>query len=116
MQPQRNVVWPVQTAAKQSIHSAVLDEIETYLMTLNERPYRAKQIVDWLYQKRAGSFEEMSDLPQALRARLAQDFCFGNLETVRVVGSAYTTRKFLFSLRERNAIESMLIPGLAVLD
>ena len=111
MQPQRNVVWPVQTAAKQSIHSAVLDEIETYLMTLNERPYRAKQIVDWLYQKRAGSFEEMSDLPQALRDRLAQDFGFGNLETVRVLGSEDTTRKFLFRLGDGNLIESVLIPA-----
>src|SRR5437868_6196370 len=111
MQPQRNVVWPVQTAAKQSIHSAVLDEIETYLMTLKERPYRAKQIVDWLYQKRAGSFEEMSDLPQALRDRLAQDFGFGNLETVRVLGSQDTTRKFLFRLGHGNLIESVLIPA-----
>src|SRR3989440_3339755 len=111
MQPQRNVVWPVQTAAKQSIHSAVLDEIETYLMTLNERPYRAKQIVDWLYKKRAESFEEMSDLPQALRDRLAQDFSFGNLQTVRVLGSDDTTRKFLFQLKDANLIESVLIPA-----
>ena len=111
MQPQRNVVWPVQTAAKQSIHSAVLDEIETYLMTLKERPYRAKQIVDWLYKKRAESFEEMSDLPQALRDRLAQDFSFGNLQTVRVLGSDDTTRKFLFRLGDGNLIESVLIPA-----
>src|SRR5438067_1335242 len=111
MQPQRNVVWLVQTAAKQSIHSAVLDEIETYLMKLKERPYRAKQIVDWLYQKRAGSFEEMSDLPQALRDRLGRDFGFGNLETVRVLGSEDTTRKFLFRLGDGNLIESVLIPA-----
>src|SRR2546421_6727748 len=111
MQPQRNVVWPVQTAAKQSIHSAVLDEIETYLMTHNQRPYRAKQIADWLYEKRVNSFEEMTDLPQDLRNRLAEEFAFGNLETVRVLGSDDTTRKFLFRLGDGNLIESVLIPA-----
>jgi 23S rRNA (adenine2503-C2)-methyltransferase len=104
----RAVVWPVPTA---SIHSRVLDEIESYLATLNERPYRAKQIVDWLYEKRVSAFDEMSDLPQALRGRLARDFSFGNLETVRVLGSKDTTRKFLFRLLDGNLIESVLIPA-----
>jgi 23S rRNA (adenine2503-C2)-methyltransferase len=101
----------VQAAHKRSIHSLFLDEIETYLATANERPYRARQIIDWLYEKRASSFEEMSDLPQALRERLANDFAFGNLETVRVLGSKDTTQKFLFRLGDENLIESVLIPA-----
>src|SRR3954469_3513704 len=111
MQPHRNVVWPVQTAGKRTVHSVLLDEIESYLATQNERPYRAKQIVDWLYERRVESFEEMSDLPQTLRERLANDFAFGNLETVRVLGSKDTTRKFLFRLGDGNLIESVLIPA-----
>lgn len=82
-----------------------------FLATQNERPYRAKQIVDWIYEKRAGSFAEMSDLPQSLRDRLAGEFAFHNLETVRVLGSADTTRKFLFRLHDGNLIESVLIPA-----
>jgi 23S rRNA (adenine2503-C2)-methyltransferase len=105
------VVWLVQTAGKRSIHSVPLDELEAWLGTLNERPYRAKQIVDWLYEKRGGSFDEMSDLPQALRAWLAEEFTFGILETVRVLGSKDTTRKFLFRLADGNLIESVLIPA-----
>jgi 23S rRNA (adenine2503-C2)-methyltransferase len=101
----------VQTAAKQSIHSLLLDEIENHLATLSERPYRAKQIVDWLYEKRVGSFDAMSDLPQPLRQRLADEFRFGELETVRVLGSNDTTRKFLFRLADGNLIESVLIPA-----
>jgi len=99
------------TAAKRPIHSLLLDEIENHLATLNERPYRAKQIVDWLYEKRVGSFDDMSDLPQALRQRLADEFGFGNLETVRVLGSKDTTRKFLFRLSDGSLIESVLIPA-----
>ena len=98
-------------AAKRSINSLLLDEIESFLAAQNQKPYRAKQIVDWLYEKRVGSFEEMSDLPQALRDRLGGEFVFGHLETVRVLGSKDTTRKFLFRLGDGNLIESVLIPA-----
>jgi 23S rRNA (adenine2503-C2)-methyltransferase len=101
----------VQPDAKRSIHSLLLEEIEAHLATLGQRPYRAKQIVDWLYEKRATAFEQMSDLPQTLREQLASDFAFGNLETVRVLGSEDTTRKFLFRLGDGNLIESVLIPA-----
>ena len=109
--PTCDVICFVPLATKRSVHSLLLDEIETLLATLNEKPYRAKQIVDWLYEKRASSFDEMSDLPQGLRARLAQEFVFGNLETVRVLGSKDTTRKFLFRMSDSNLIESVLIPA-----
>src|SRR5947207_9063569 len=101
-----DVIWLVQPAAKRSIHSLLLDEIEACLATQNQRPYRAKQILDWLYEKRVNSFAEMSDLPLALRNSLSGEFAFDNLETVRVLGSKDTTRKFLFRLRDGNLIES----------
>lgn len=101
----------MQPAGKPSIHSLLLDEIAGNLGTQNQKPYRAKQIADWLYEKRATSFEAMTDLPQELRARLAGEFGFDNLETVRVLGSADTTRKFLFRLSDGNLIESVLIPA-----
>ena len=107
----RDVGSLVQSAAKRRIHSLLLEEIENHLATLNERPYRAKQIVDWLYEKRVSSFAEMSDLPNALRESLANDFGFGNIETVRVLGSNDTTRKFLFRLADGSLIESVLIPA-----
>jgi 23S rRNA (adenine2503-C2)-methyltransferase len=101
----------VSAVAKRPIHSLLRDEIESFLATLNEKPYRAKQIVDWLYKKRVQSFDEMSDLSQALRARLASEFAFGNLDTARVLGSKDTTRKFLFRLVDGSLIESVLIPA-----
>ena len=101
----------VQNAAKPSIQSLLLEEIAAYLATQNQRPYRAKQIADWIYKKRVNSFEEMTDLPQDLRNRLAEEFVFGGLETVRVLGSEDTTRKFLFRLQDGNLIESVLIPA-----
>jgi 23S rRNA (adenine2503-C2)-methyltransferase len=67
--------------------------------------------MNWLYRKRADAFEEMSDLPQALRAQLAENFRIGKLGVVRVLGSRDTTRKFLFRLSDGNLIEAVLIPA-----
>src|SRR6059058_2899998 len=101
----------VQKAGKPSIQSLLLEEIVAYLATQNQRPYRAKQVADWIYQKRVNSFDEMTDLPHDLRHRLAEDFAVGGIETVRILGSDDTTQKFLFRLRDGNLIESVLIPA-----
>jgi 23S rRNA (adenine2503-C2)-methyltransferase len=93
------------------IKSLLFDELQTKLRGLAQPSYRARQIMDWLYKKRAGAFEDMSDLPRALRAQLAQNFRIGKLDVVRVLGSRDTTRKFLFRLDDGSLIESVLIPA-----
>src|SRR5205814_3439528 len=101
----------VQKTGKPSIQSLLLEEIAAHLAAQNQRPYRAKQITDWIYQKRVNSFDEMTDLPHDLRHRLAEDFAVGGIETVRILGSDDTTRKFVIRLRDGNLIESVLIPA-----
>jgi 23S rRNA (adenine2503-C2)-methyltransferase len=89
------------------IKSLHLDE----LRVIAQPSYRAGQIVDWLYQKRVTSFAEMTNLPQALRRKLADNLSFSKIDVVRVLGSKDTTRKFLFRLSDNNLIESVLIPA-----
>ena len=101
----------VQASAKPPIKSLMLDDAANALSKWQEPDYRAKQIADWLYQKRVNSFEAMTDLPQTLRERLTQEFSFDRLETVRVLGSKDTTQKILFRLSDGNLIESVLIPA-----
>ena len=84
----------MQKVGRTPIKSLVLDEMGAQFAELKQPAYRAKQIADWLYQKRVSSFDAMTDLPQALRERLAQQFSFDRLETVRVLGSKDTTQKF----------------------
>jgi 23S rRNA (adenine2503-C2)-methyltransferase len=93
------------------IKSLLFDELQTKLRGLAQPSYRARQIMDWLYKKRAGAFEEMSDLPRTLRAQLAQNFPMGKLDVVRALGSRDTTLKFLFRLSDGKLIESVLIPA-----
>jgi len=97
----------VTAPAKSDIKSLQLDDLQS----IAQPAYRARQIIDWLYQKRINSFDEMTDLPLVLRAKLADDFSFNKIEVVRVLGSTDTTRKFLFRLSDGNLIESVLIPA-----
>jgi 23S rRNA (adenine2503-C2)-methyltransferase len=93
------------------IKSRTLDELKQHLAAIGEPSYRADQVMEWVYRKRARSFSEMTDLPQPLRDRLAGDFTFGNLDAARVLGSRDTTRKFLLRLNDGSLIESVLIPA-----
>jgi len=105
----------VTAAAKIDIKSLLFPELQEKLQEPAEPSYRAGQIMDWLYKKRAGAFEQMTDLPQSLRARLAEKFSIGKIDIVRVLGSRDTTRKFLFCLSDGNLIESVLIPASSAL-
>lgn len=81
------------------------------LEALGHKPYRARQILDWVHEKRVWDFEAMTDLPAPLRAQLAERFPVEKLEQVRMSGSGDTTRKFLFRLPDGQFIESVLIPA-----
>jgi 23S rRNA (adenine2503-C2)-methyltransferase len=101
----------VGNAAKVDIKSVQLHELEESVHALGEPAYHATQIAEWLYKKRAASFDEMTDLPRKLRLQLGEQFSFGKIEVVRVLGAQDATRKFLFRLSDEALIESVLIPA-----
>ena len=96
---------------KPSIFSQPLSGIEAWVSARNEPAYRAKQVLEWLYQKRVSRFQEMSDLSERLRGELDRSFRLEPLACVRKTGSRDTTQKFLFALGDGNFIESVLIPA-----
>lgn len=99
------------TPSKTPIHSISLAEMQEMFRAMGQPAYRAKQVTEWLYVKRAGSFAAMSNLPAALRGSLEEAFGFDSLEPVRTLGSADTTRKFLFRLGDGSLVETVLIPA-----
>ncbi len=101
----------VETTQAPAIKSLLLSELAERLRVDGQPAFRAEQIVEWLYRKRAGSFGEMSNLPQILREKLTERFAFTSMDTLRVLGSRDTTQKFLFRLADGNLIESVLIPA-----
>lgn len=100
-----------ETAARTPIKSVTLEELEERFVALGQPKYRAGQVTQWLYEKRAKSFAGMSNLPASLREQLDASFSFDALEPIRVLGSEDTTRKFLFKLGDGSLIESVLIPA-----
>jgi 23S rRNA (adenine2503-C2)-methyltransferase len=87
------------------------DALATWLAEQGEPAFRAGQILDWVWKKKVRSIENMSNLPAALRDKLAESFRISALEHTTTQGSADTTRKFLFKLHDGRYVESVLIPA-----
>src|SRR6516165_647196 len=96
---------------KPSIFNFSLQELEEWFAAKGEAAYRARQVLRWVYQRRASQFQEMSDLSESLRLVLNSEFQCEPLPCVRETGSKDSTRKFLFALPDGTFIESVLIPA-----
>ncbi|WP_286231452.1 23S rRNA (adenine(2503)-C(2))-methyltransferase RlmN [Neobacillus mesonae] len=98
-----------ETEKKKSIYSLQLHELKEWLQENGEKPFRAEQIFDWLYKKRATAFEDMSNLSKGLREKLATQFEITTLNTVIQQTSSDGTIKFLFELHDGYSIETVLM-------
>jgi 23S rRNA (adenine2503-C2)-methyltransferase len=87
------------------------EELRTALAALDVPAYRTRQIFAWLYQKKASSFEAMSDLPRDLREKLGACFSFQPLEVAGLTRSRDGTSKTLFRLADGLSVETVLIPA-----
>ncbi|MDY6328016.1 MAG: 23S rRNA (adenine(2503)-C(2))-methyltransferase RlmN [Lachnospiraceae bacterium] len=95
---------------KQDIMLYSLDELKEYLNSIGEKPFRAKQIYEWLHQKLVESFDDMTNISKNLKEKLNNDFYIQSLEMVQVLTSKIDgTQKFLFRLNDGNVIESVLM-------
>jgi 23S rRNA (adenine2503-C2)-methyltransferase len=95
---------------KLKIKDLSLREIEERLVDFQQSSYRAKQICQWLFQKRATAFAEMTNLSVSLRTQLDEVFSINRLQILRKAEARDGTVKFLFGLSDGNSIESVLIP------
>ncbi len=97
-------------AEKTDIRSLMLDELRNRLKEQGIQGFRADQIYQWLHQKQADSFEDMTNLSKDLRGKLAGEYELVTLKKVQVkVSSIDGTRKYLFELGDGNVIESVLM-------
>ncbi|HUQ25836.1 MAG TPA: 23S rRNA (adenine(2503)-C(2))-methyltransferase RlmN [Burkholderiales bacterium] len=81
-----------------------------FFAELGEKPFRARQILTWVHQRREGDFGRMSDLAKGLREKLAAESC---IEAPRIVGDTVAgdgTRKWLLKVDGANAVEAVFIP------
>ena len=85
-------------------------ELRALALELGEARYRGDQLHSWLYQRRAAALEEMTDLPRALRERLAGEWSLRRPAISERTLSYDGTRKFLFALEDGATVEAVYIP------
>ncbi len=84
--------------------------IEAELVKHEMKPFRARQIFQWIYQKLVTEFEEMTDISKEGRTYLHEHFSITPLAAPEVFASADGTEKYRFELADGNAIETVMIP------
>ena len=95
---------------KTDIRSLNLEELKAWFKERGEKPFRAGQLYQWMHQKLAGSFDEMTNLSKGLREKLAGETEYTVLKPVEILTSEIDgTQKYLFELKDGNVIESVLM-------
>ena len=92
------------------IKSLNLEQLTEELLSIGEKKFRAKQLYQWMHEKLAGSFDEMTNLPKSFREKLEQNYTYTCLDAVdRQISAVDGTEKYLFRLADGNVIESVLM-------
>ena len=98
------------TTKKIDLLALTLPQLQQWLKEQGEPSFRAKQIYNWLYTHLVTDFAEMTNLPQSLRSRLAQEASIGPIVVRRELHSKDDrTRKILLELPDGKLIESVLM-------
>ncbi|HEU4619557.1 MAG TPA: 23S rRNA (adenine(2503)-C(2))-methyltransferase RlmN [Gammaproteobacteria bacterium] len=86
------------------------EQLTAFFASLGEKPYRARQLMRWVYQRHVLDFEEMTDLRLALRERLALEAELATPPVMSMQRSADGTRKWLLDVGAGQAVETVFIP------
>ena len=87
-----------------------LEQLKEVAPSVGLKPFAAKQMARWLYEKRVTSIDEMTDLSKIAREKLAENYEIGRRAPIHCVTSADGTKKYLFEARPGRPIEAVYIP------
>lgn len=92
-----------------NLKDLTFEELKDFVVSIGEKPFRAKQIFSWLH-KPVKSFDEMTDLSLSLRKKLAEVSYVSTLRIVKKLESKIDgTKKYLFELGDGNRVESVVM-------
>jgi len=86
------------------------DELCALVQENDEPAFRGKQLAEWVYQHGARTFEEMTSLPEKMRARLSREYEVGRSQTVTIQQSRDGTIKLLLALADGSKVETVGLP------
>ena len=102
---------PDASAAQRDLHTLTHGEIAELLSELGQPSFRVKQIEEWVWSKNAQSFDEMTNLPKALREELAKRLTLGGVEEVARQVSVDGSRKYLLRFPDGVSVECVGMPS-----
>lgn len=92
------------------LRSLTQEQLKEEMLKIGEKPFRAKQIFDWLHVKQVSSFDEMTNLSKPLRDKLKEKFGISDIKIAeKFVSARDNTIKYLFELENGIIIESVLM-------
>jgi 23S rRNA (adenine2503-C2)-methyltransferase len=100
----------VETSPKRDIRKLKLDELTKFFVEHGEKPFRAKQVYEWLWNKSAKSFDQMTNLSIGLRDMLKENFAINHVKVDHMQRSSDGTVKNAVTLYDGLVVESVLIP------
>lgn len=100
----------VETSSKRDIRKLKLDELKVFFAEHGEKPFRAQQVYEWLWNKSAKSFDQMTNLSVGLRDKLKEHFVINHIKVDKMQRSEDGTIKNAVMLHDGLIVESVLIP------
>jgi 23S rRNA (adenine2503-C2)-methyltransferase len=97
-------------AKKRDIRKTSPDELKAFMVEHGEKPFRAKQVTEWLWKNMAATFEEMNNISMATRELLDNHFVINGVTVQNKQLSSDGTIKSAFKLYDGNIVEGVLIP------
>ncbi|MFL5741762.1 MAG: 23S rRNA (adenine(2503)-C(2))-methyltransferase RlmN [Flavisolibacter sp.] len=101
----------IKLSSSKNIRQLNLPELEAFFESIGEKKFRVKQVWEWLWQKHAHSFADMTNLSKELRQKLGEYFSLPALSVDATQHSADGTVKSRFKTHEGHLCEGVLIPS-----
>ncbi|MBT3181645.1 MAG: 23S rRNA (adenine(2503)-C(2))-methyltransferase RlmN [Deltaproteobacteria bacterium] len=96
---------------KEFLTDIPLDSYKALVESVGMKPYAAGQLIQWLYQKRAGSFDEMTNLSKEVRGLLSEKYDIDALQIVDIQEASDGTKKYLCKAPDGECVECVSIPA-----
>lgn len=93
-----------------NLYGQEITKLEKLLIERGQKKYRATQLFTWIYEKKAKTFDEMSDVSKVFREELNRDFCLTLPKIYKKQESKDGTIKLLLELEDGSKIETALMP------
>jgi 23S rRNA (adenine2503-C2)-methyltransferase len=100
----------VVTSTKTDIRKLSLEDLKAWFIQNGEKPFRAKQVYEWLWKHASPAFAEMNNVSLPLREKLNEHFAINRVQIANQQHSKDGTIKFAFRLFDGNIVEGVLIP------